>query len=206
MACPGSHRSVSASRKATPMSPESPHVRQTFRHILLWPQVDAGARLRRLLARQPWQLLADMGEASPWREVVDEYSDEAVVSLRAALQRVRQFCCLYVQRFLYGTLKPSGTGTTVARWMWCFVMAINTLRVASRIRRARHARHRPCRPVGLFWTWTWCCSSSKSAAVTRSLSQAQRPAVPLYRAQRASWDTAGHAQHCFTASNGWATT
>ena len=50
----------------------SPHV-EHFRQVLLW--------LLRLMplqgGREPWQLLQDMGDASPWREVVDEYTGAA---------------------------------------------------------------------------------------------------------------------------------
>jgi hypothetical protein len=64
--------------QATPASlqdlPESPcaagRVRQ-LRQVLLWP-----LRLMPVLGREghrlkPWALLREMGDASPWREVVD---------------------------------------------------------------------------------------------------------------------------------------
>ena len=45
-----------------------------FRQVLLWP-----LRLMPLANAQgdrqkPWQVLQNMGDVSPWREVVDEYT------------------------------------------------------------------------------------------------------------------------------------
>ena len=47
-----------------------------FRQVLLWP-----LRLMQVNGEEgqskPWQLLQAMGDASPWREVVDEYTGAA---------------------------------------------------------------------------------------------------------------------------------
>ena len=76
-----------------------------FRQILLWP-------LRLMPApraagsapgphRTPWQILRDLGEASPWREVVDEYTGD---TSRFHERHYNEFVSFlpYVQRFLYG--------------------------------------------------------------------------------------------------------
>lgn len=75
-----------------------------LRQILLWP-----LRLMPLVQpgstpqahRTPWQILRDLGEASPWREVVDEYTGDTA---RFHERHYNEFVTFlpYVQRFLYG--------------------------------------------------------------------------------------------------------
>lgn len=78
----------------------SPIVRQ-FRQVLLWP-----LRLMPVAGlggthQRPWQRLDEMGEASPWREQIDEYTGE---SARFHERHYNEFVTFlpYVQRFLYG--------------------------------------------------------------------------------------------------------
>ncbi len=77
-----------------------------LRQVLLWP-------LRLLPVpgaegphRRPWQLLRDLGDKSPWREVVDEYTGE---SARFHERHYNEFVTFlpYVQRFLYGEGRSS---------------------------------------------------------------------------------------------------
>ncbi|MBC7480732.1 MAG: hypothetical protein H7337_02170 [Rhizobacter sp.] len=57
-----------------------------LRHVLLWPlrlmpmprSPDAGAP-----QRTPWQVLRDLGDASPWRELVDGYTGDSMRSKSA---------------------------------------------------------------------------------------------------------------------------
>ena len=88
-----------------------------FRQVLLWPlrllPVAAGESSR---GAPPWQVLRDAGEASPWREVIDEYAGE-----RASFheRHYNEFVTFlpYVQRFLYGEgrarrdAKDAGSGS-----------------------------------------------------------------------------------------------
>jgi len=78
-----------------------PMVRQ-FRQILLWPlrimpvpPDSSGYR------RSPWQVLRDLGDASPWHEIDDEYTGD---SARFHERHYNEFVTFlpYVQRFLYG--------------------------------------------------------------------------------------------------------
>ena len=49
---------------------------QHFRQALLWPvRLMPIADTKR--THRPWQVLRDMGDASPWREEVDEYSGDS---------------------------------------------------------------------------------------------------------------------------------
>ncbi|HEY4066332.1 MAG TPA: hypothetical protein VGM74_05495 [Burkholderiaceae bacterium] len=74
-----------------------------LRQILLWPlrlmpiaRPDAGGP-----RRTPWQVLRDLGEASPWHEVVDDYTGDPA---RFHERHYNEFVTFlpYVQRFLYG--------------------------------------------------------------------------------------------------------
>jgi len=83
-----------------------PQVRH-LRQVLLWPlrllpiERHGGAKHHR-----PWQLLRDLGDASPWREVVDEYTGEHE---RFHERHYNEFVAFlpYVQRFLYGEGRAS---------------------------------------------------------------------------------------------------
>ncbi|MES3003117.1 MAG: hypothetical protein V4787_20670 [Pseudomonadota bacterium] len=79
----------------------STDVAQTVRHlrqVLLWPLrlVPIGES-----RKAPWEVLRDMGESSPWREVVDEYTGEHGSFHERHYQEFTAFLP-YVQRFLYG--------------------------------------------------------------------------------------------------------
>src|SRR5438552_5538476 len=73
------------------------HVRQ----VLLWPLRLLPVPEGDAVHRRPWQLLRDLGDASPWREVVDEYTGERD---RFHERHYNEFVTFlpYVQRFLYG--------------------------------------------------------------------------------------------------------
>src|SRR4051812_46116844 len=51
----------------------SPAVRH-LRQVLLWPLRLVPVEGSR---KAPWEVLRDMGESSPWREVVDEYTGDS---------------------------------------------------------------------------------------------------------------------------------
>ena len=82
-----------------------------FRQVLLWPlrlmpvRPTVGARGE---PRTHWQVLRDLGEASPWREIDDEYTSD---SARFQERHYHEFVTFlpYVQRFLYGDGRSRGT-------------------------------------------------------------------------------------------------
>jgi hypothetical protein len=87
---------------ASPAAPMVQHLRQ----VLLWPlrlmplpggEPSAVAPVR----RKPWQVLCEAGEASPWREVVDEYTGASGGFHERHYNEFVTFLP-YVQRFLYG--------------------------------------------------------------------------------------------------------
>ena len=75
-----------------------------LRQVLLWPLRLMPARGAADGAgghRSPWQVLRDLGDASPWREVVDEYTDAKQTFHERHYNEFVTFLP-YVQRFLYG--------------------------------------------------------------------------------------------------------
>ena len=87
-----------------------------LRQVLLWPLrlIPADIADDDVRRRAPWQLLREMGDASPWREHVDEYNGD----VRGFHERhYNEFVSFlpYVQRFLYGEgrdQRGSGDPTT----------------------------------------------------------------------------------------------
>ncbi len=72
-----------------------------LRQVLLWPLRLMPVRGAGGARRTPWQVLRDLGEASPWREIVDEYTGNHA---RFHERHYNEFVTFlpYVQRFLYG--------------------------------------------------------------------------------------------------------
>ena len=92
---------LAATATADAARPTGPAVRH-LRQILLWPlRLMPVRRSAEQPRRTPWQVLRDLGEASPWREVVDEYTGD---SARFHERHYNEFVTFlpYVQRFLYG--------------------------------------------------------------------------------------------------------
>ena len=79
-----------------------------LRQILLWPlRLMPVRRIDGQPRRTPWRVLRDLGEASPWREVIDEYTGD---SARFHERHYNEFVTFlpYVQRFLYGEGRKAG--------------------------------------------------------------------------------------------------
>lgn len=72
-----------------------------FRQILVWPLRLVPAKGHSDDSIVPWQILNNMGEDSPWREVVDEYTGAAGSFQDRHYNEFVSFLP-YVQRFLYG--------------------------------------------------------------------------------------------------------
>ena len=77
-----------------------PHVRH-MRQALLWPLRLMLSPEARASGRSPWQLLSDLGDASPWHEVVDEFTGASGSFQERHYNEFVTFLP-YVQRFLYG--------------------------------------------------------------------------------------------------------
>jgi len=91
-------------------STDTPVVRH-LRQVLMWPlrlmpvrgASDDGGAAR----RPPWQHLRDLGAATPWKEVVDEYTGDRDAFHERHYNEFVTFLP-YVQRFLYGEGRTRG--------------------------------------------------------------------------------------------------
>ena len=96
--------------EANALSTSAPTV-QHFRQALLWP-----LRLMPAPGAQPghhhgpWHVLREMGDASPWREEVDEYTGDSSSFHERHYNEFVSFLP-YVQRFLYGEGRSRKGGT-----------------------------------------------------------------------------------------------
>ncbi len=88
---------ATAQRRSAAAAPAVRHLRQS----LLWPLRLMPAPGAHPTRHGPWQLLRDLGDASPWREEIDEYTGG---SERFHERHYNEFVSFlpYVQRFLYG--------------------------------------------------------------------------------------------------------
>ena len=97
------HSTLQPPDSATAGPTAVPMVRH-LRQVLLWPLQllpAPGAQGQRQQHARPWRVLRDLGEATPWRELVDEY---AGAGGRFQERHYNEFVSFLpvVQRFLYG--------------------------------------------------------------------------------------------------------
>ena len=78
-----------------------PQTVRHFRQVLLWPLRLMPLRNAVPESPRPWEVLRDMGAASPWREEQDEYTGDAEGFHERHYNEFVTFLP-YVQRFLYG--------------------------------------------------------------------------------------------------------
>ena len=168
-----------------------------FRQALLWPLRLMPVQGSEGRHAKPWQLLADMGEESPWQEVVDEYSGG---SGRFHERHYNEFVSFlpYVQRFLYGEGRSqSGAGATAGSPMRVFRR--------SDVKALRAVPHLGAAPVTLdivhvdlyfFLDLDLVLLNVEVSASDLTLAQAQELLYRFGRGYPASWDADGNAQHC----------
>lgn len=174
-------------------------VRQ-FRQILLWPLRLMPVRDSAGHLAKPWQLLADMGEASPWREVLDEYSGD---SGRFQERHYNEFVTFlpYAQRFLYGDGRGRKGGAAAGSPMRVFRR--------SDVRAVRAVTHPGASPVTLdiahidlyfFLDLDLVLLNVEVSASDLTLVQAQELMYRFGRGYPAGWDAQGQAQHCLSSA------
>ena len=172
-----------------------------LRQILLWPlrlmpQRQPGAPST-APHRTPWQILRELGETSPWREVVDEYTGDPASFHERHYNEFVSFLP-YVQRFLYGDGRggKGGTGRDADAPMRVF-------------RRADVAKVRvKARPDGepitldvvhvdlyFFFDVDVVLLNVEVGANDLTLGQAQEQLYRFGRGYPAGWDAAGLALH-----------
>ena len=184
------------------MSVESPSacVRQ-FRQVLLWPLRLMPVRGSEGQHAKPWQLLADMGEASPWREVVDEYTGD---SGRFQERHYNEFVSFlpYVQRFLYGEGRSQkGAGSTAGSPMRVFRRSdVSALRAVTRPGSAPITLDIVHVDLYFFLDLDMVLLNVEVSANDLTLAQAQDMLYRFGRGYPAGWDTEGQAQHCLSSA------
>ena len=179
------------------MSNESnPNCVRQFRQILLWPLRLMPVRGSEGRHAKPWQLLAAMGEASPWREVVDEYTGG---SGRFKERHYNEFVSFlpFVQRFLYGEGRPKGTEATAGSPMRVFRRSdVSALRAVLSPGAPPILLDIAHVDLYFFLDVDLVLLNVEVGAQDLTLAQAQDLLHRFGRGYPAGWDAAGNAQHC----------
>ena len=172
-----------------------------FRQVLLWPLrllPVAGASAPN---QKPWQLLSDMGDASPWQEVVDEYTGEAD---RFHERHYNEFVTFlpYVQRFLYGEGRSGRNAKDRGADSPMRVFRRHDLTAVRLVPRPGDA------PVTLnivhvdlyfFFDIEVVLLNIELGADNLLLKQTQELMYRFGRAYPSGWDSQGHALHCMNS-------
>jgi hypothetical protein len=173
---------------------------QQFRQVLLWPlrlMPVAGSR------KAPWELLRDMGDSSPWREEVDEYTGDAEGFHERHYHEFVAFLP-YVQRFLYGEGRSrrrasEGIGSP---------MRVFRRRDVARVRTVAREGDAPIvldvvhADLYFFFDVDLVLLNIEVSANGLSLHQAQELLYRFGRGYPGGWDDQGQALHCL-ASVDW---
>lgn len=178
-----------------PNDSEQPTV-EHLRQVLLWPLRLMPVRGSEGKHAKPWELLAAMGEASPWREVVDEYTGDAS---RFHERHYNEFVTFlpYVQRFLYGEGRSHSGGAATP----------SPMRVFRRhdVRSMRGVLRAGEDPITLdvvhvdlyfFLDINLVLLNVEVSADHLSLAQAQELLYRFGRGYPAGWNAQGQAQNC----------
>jgi hypothetical protein len=169
-----------------------------LQQVLLWPL--------RLLPQEradggriaPWQVLRDMGERSPWREVVDEYTGERADFHERHYNEFVSFLPV-VQRFLYGESRArrvpgeldGGAPMRVFRRR-----DITGVRVRTRPGDAPILLDIAHVDLYFFYDVDVVILNVEVSADDLTLAQAQELLYRFGRAYPAGWDAAGQALNC----------
>jgi hypothetical protein len=170
-----------------------------LRQILLWP-----LRLihpHGVAGKRPWQLLEALGDASPWREALDEYTGDVSGFHERHYHEFVTFLP-YVQQFLYGE------GRT--RRAVCDPGAESPMRVFRRrdVAAVRVQARSDATPVTLqivhidlyfFYDVDVVVLNVEVKADDLELEQTQEQMYRFGRGYPAGWDAQGHAMHTMAA-------
>ncbi|MEP7302447.1 MAG: hypothetical protein ABI699_13045 [Caldimonas sp.] len=175
----------------------------TVRHLrqaLLWPLrlIQAGASDDDVRRRAPWQLLREMGDASPWREHVDEYNGGAGGFHERHYNEFVSFLP-YVQRFLYGegrTQRGDGDATTGSPMRVFRRRDIAAVRVVPRPGDDPVTLQVVHVDLYFFYGVDIVLLNVEVAIDDVPLSLAQELMYRFGRAYPAGWDAQGQAVHC----------
>ncbi|CAN5338578.1 hypothetical protein BH11PSE9_BH11PSE9_08570 [soil metagenome] len=147
--------------------------------------------------RTPWQVLRDLGEQSPWAEVLDEYTGD---SAKFHERHYNEFVTFlpYVQRFLYGEgrMRRDARGDDADAPMRVFRRTdVAQVRVVARPGDAPIVLDIVHVDLYFFFDVDVVLLNVEVAARDLSLAQAQEVLYRFGRGYPAGWDSQGHAQH-----------
>ena len=182
---------------------DTPIVRH-FRQALLWPLRLMPAADAKPAHHGPWHVLREMGDASPWREEVDEYTGD---SSRFHERHYNEFVSFlpYVQRFLYGEGRARGATDSTGG------DGDSPMRIFRRhdIAAVRVVAQQGDAPITLdvvhcdlyfFFDIDVVLLNLEVGANHLSLAQAQDLLYRFGRAYPAGWNAEGGALHCMPAA------
>ena len=172
-----------------------------FRQVLLWPlrllpEAPDPTVLRR--TAPPWQALHDAGEASPWREVVDEYAGDRATFHERHYNEFVTFLP-YVQRFLYGEGRArrdagdDGSGSPMRVFRRHDVAALRVTATAQDAPITLDVVHID---LYFFYDVDVVLLNVEVSADNLSLGSAQELLYRFGRGYPAGWDAAGEPLHC----------
>ncbi len=170
-----------------------------FRQVLLWP-------LRLMPVRgpdnaRPWQVLRDMGDTSPWREVVDEYTGAPDQFHERHYNEFVTFLP-YVQRFLYGEGRPRRSSRNADSESPMRVFRRNDIaavRVVTSLGREPITLDIVHVDLYFFLDVDLVLLNLEVSASNLSLAQAQELLYRFGRGYPAGWDASGQALHCLSS-------
>ena len=179
-----------------------------LRQVSLWPlRLMPMKRIAGHSRRTPWQVLRDLGGASPWREVVDDHAGNSASFHERHYNEFVTFLP-YVQRFLYGEGRKGRPGPAGSRAAAASESrdADAPMRVFRRedIARVRVVARPGDAPVTLevihvdlyfFYDVDVVLLNVELGANDLTLDQAQEQLYRFGRGYPAGWDDAGHALH-----------
>ena len=174
-------------------------VRQ-FRQVLLWPLRLMPVRGSEGRHAKPWQLLADMGDASPWREVLDDYTGDGG---RFQERHYNEFVTFlpYVQRFLYGEGRTQtgskATGSPMRVFRRSDVRAVRAITQPGLPAVTLDVAHVD---LYFFLDLDLVLLNVEVSANDLTLVQAQELMYRFGRGYPASWNAHGEAQHCLSSA------
>ena len=174
-------------------------VRQ-FRQILLWPLrlMPLGGSIGQ--HARPWEVLAAMGDASPWHEVVDEYTGG---SSRFKERHYNEFVSFlpYVQRFLYGEGRGEGMACSRSSPMRVFRRTdVSALRAVARPGDMPVTLDIAHVDLYFFLDLDLVLLNVEVSATDLTIGQAQDLLYRFGRGYPASWNEDGSAQHCLASA------
>ncbi|MDM0080675.1 hypothetical protein QTI17_08740 [Variovorax sp. J31P179] len=179
-------------------APDVQHLRQT----LLWPLRLMPTHQPRHAQRGPWQVLRDLGDASPWREEIDEYTG---ASDRFHERHYNEFVSFlpYVQRFLYGDGRKgraAGGANGGDSPMRVFRRSdVAAVRVVARPGTPPITLEVVHVDLYFFFDVDVVMLNVEVGADRLSLAQAHEVLYRFGRAYPGGWDAQGHALHCMSS-------